>query len=668
MTSTTNDIYEILVKKSKITDNYATLTHIQVNELMIPCNDFEYFYNDSLFYLHLYNTLYLEILNRDQQDNFNIETFKSRIANLSLSFTNSACLVSDTKMGDLTNAFTFDTACFRSNGRTYNSKYITHNTLNRYLEYIVDVTRGAGDRTGTGGKIKITLNVATGAVNANINSAGTGYTTVPTVVSPIPGYTFTLAIDSGAINTVTKTAKTGQSGVITNYLFPQINNIYITGIADLDTSFINGVTAQSGVYTFSTAQNNTLNTGLTTKYDNYNNADKYNNNDNARKQKFRRVIYDILNTPAENFISYLFYNRVYYNVIVCNCSIQNIIRDKYLNKNTINMNDTSGFNANADLSGIKTNIENMKTNLDNLKTSIDYITSDFIKDKSKYSDKIILLNETKREYYKVETNLNRVIKDYNSYLENYQRIKIYASAVIVFLILLIIGAILITVLPFFNYNSKNTYYIVILIILIVLLGIYYANFRHVGLYETFRNCDTAINTYNPLHPDTLTRNNHKTNNYNFFNNIIDYLNTYNNSYSELNDELSASVYIGNNKTYTADANDYLYKLYIDKKRKTELNRLKKVSLTNHIEAMKKQIVNLFNIILVIGFLAIVLLISMIVYTSAPFYLNYVIAFAVIAIIIIVIFYIFASRQPTRMKVSKNYWANKNPTDETINNL
>lgn len=659
MTSTTNDIYEILVKKSKITDNYATLTHVQVNELMIPCDDFDSFYNDSLFYLHLYNTLYLEILNRNQRDNFDVQTFKNGIAALSLSFTNSGCLASSSKMGDLTNAyaFTFDTACFTSTG-TGTTKYVFDNSYVTPLEYIVDVT-GSG---GSGGKIKITLNVATGVVNAVVSAGGSGYTAVPTVVSPISGYTFTLALGSGASAQVITTVTPNGSGINkNNLLFPQITYINTSNIDSFNTNLINGVTAVNSVYTFDSSNKNSLNTGLTTKYNKY-------KDDAARQQKFRRVIYDILNTPAENFISYLFYNRVYYNVIVCNCSIQNIIRSSYLNKNTINMTDTTSFNSSASLPAIITHINNMKTNLDNLKTSIDYITSDFIKDKSKYSDKIILLNETKREYYKVETNLNRVIKDYNSYLENYQRIKIYASAIIVFLILLIIGAILITVLPFFNYNSKNTYYIVILIILIVLLGIYYANFRHVGLYETFRDCNTDINTYNPLHPDTLTRNNHKTNNYNFFNTIIDYLNAYNNTYSELNDELSASVYIGNNKTYTADANDYLYKLYIDKKRKTELNRLKKVSLTNHIEAMKKQIVNLFNIILVIGFLAIVLLISMIVYTSAPFYLNYVIAFAVIAIIIIVIFYIFASRQSTRMKVSKNYWANKNPTDETINNL
>lgn len=199
-----------------------------------------------------------------------------------------------------------------------------------------------------------------------------------------------------------------------------------------------------------------------------------------------------------------------------------------------------------------------------------------------------------------------------------------------------------------------------------MLGIYYANFRHIALYEAF-TCNSEV-PYNPQHPDARTKNNHITNNYSFFNTIIEYLNSYNNSYIDLNDELSASVFIGNNKTYSQDANSYLYKLYVDKKRRTELNRLKKVSLTNHIEAIKKQIIYLFNIILTISLVAIVLLISLIVYISAPFYLNYVIAFATIAIFIVIITFIFALKQPTRMKVNKNYWANKNPLEETINNL
>ena len=663
MTSTTNDIYEILVKKSKITDNYATLTHPQVDNVIIPCDDLYPFYNDSLFYLHLYNSLYLEVVTRNNTDNADVQKFKAGVSGLLLKFdTSTTTCGSSTKMGNLTvnssggYEFTFNTNCYTA--YYYNSsKYVIDATFgSTTVESIVDVSRGTGDTSGTGGKIKFTLNVATGSTTSEVHTGGSGYTVVPTVVSGIEGYTVTLGIASGVINSVTAV---GRAPPRNNLLAPQLSNIHTSGIT-ISTDLIdtNAASTVGNVHSYNSSRNDALRSGLSNKYTSYNNLD-------ARKQKFRKVIYEILNTPVENFISYLFYNRVYYNVIVCNASIQTIIRNNYLNK-LVNLNDVPNFNSNSGLPAITLNITNMKTNLDNLKNSIDYITSDFIKDKSKYGDKIILLNNTKQEYYKVETALNRAIKEYNSYYENYQRIKIYASAVIVFLILLIITSMVITVLPFFSYNSKNTYYIVILIILIVMLGIYYANFRHVGLYETF-TCNEK-SAYNPQHPDIQTRNNHVTNNYNFFNTIIDYLNTYNNAYVDLNDELSASVFIGNNKTYSQDANDYLYKLYVDKKRRTDHNRLKKVSLTNHIEAMKKQIVYLFNLILTISFLAIILLISLIVYASAPFYLNYVIAFASIAILTIIIFFIFSLKQPTRMKVNKNYWANKNPTDETINNL
>lgn len=657
MTSTTNDIYEILVKKSKITDNYATLTHQQVNSLIIPCEDLQLFYNDSLFYLHLYNSLYLEAVSRNQYDNFDVQKFKNGIKNLVLKFDTSSC---GSKMGNLiVNSsggyeFTFANNCFISNGKD-SSKYQFDPNLNSVIEYEVPVTSS----TGSGGKIKFALNIGTGTVTSSIISGGTGYAADAKVDSPVPNYGVALSLTSGVVTGLSESNRRGSS-IGRSLLFPQLTSIDTTDIT-LDTTLIdtNAGSASTNIYSYSLSANSgTINSYLTNKFTSY--------NPEARRQKFRRVIYDILNTPAENFISYLFYNRVYYNVIVCNCSIQNVIRNNYLNKININMFDVAGFNNASNLTGITEHINVMKVNLDNLKLSIDYITTDFIKDKSKYGEKIILLNKTKEEYYKVETALNRVVKDYNNYLDNYQRLKAYASAVIVFLILLIIAAIVITVLPFFSYNSKNTYYIVILIILFVMLGIYYANFRHVGLYETFTCSQT--NPYNPQHPDIETRNNHKSNNYTFFNTIIDFLNMYNNSYSDLNDELSASVFIGNNKTYSEDANTYLYKLYVDKKRRTELNRLKTVSLTNHIEAMKKQIVNLFNIILLIGLIAIVLLISLITYTSAPFYLNYVIAIASIAIIIVIILYIYSIKQPTRMKVNKNYWANKNPTNETINNI
>jgi len=662
MTSTTNDIYEILVKKSKITDNYATLTHAQVDTIMVPCDDLYSFYNDSLFYLHLYNSLYLEAVTHNNTDNSDVQKFKNGVKGLLLKFNTSASC--SNKMGSLTvnssggYEFTFNTNCFTSNSSN-SDKYVLDASFGSTItETDVNVTPVAGNTPTSVGSIKFITNVATGRVTSVVKAAGAGYTGTPTVVSPITGYSVTLSTSSGAV-TIASTADTQTRSGNNNLLAPQLN-IHTTGIT-INTDLIDtsAATTTGNVYSYNLSNNNAaLSSGLSTKYTSY--------NEEARKQKFRRVIYEILNTPVENFISYLFYNRVYYNVIVCNASIQTMIRNKYLNKVNINMNDVPNFNTNAELPAITLHITNMITNLNNLKQSIDYVTSDFIKDKSKYGDKIILLNNTKQEYYKVETSLNRVIKDYNSYYENYQRIKIYASAIIVFLILLIIAAVAITVLPFFSYNSKNTYYIVILIILIVMLGIYYANFRHVGLYETFTCSEKS--PYNPLHPDSETRNKHLTNNYSFFNTIIDYLNTYNNAYTDLNDELSASVFIGNNKTYSQDANEYLYKLYVDKKRRTDHNRLKKVSLTNHIEAMKKQIVYLFNVILVISFLAIILLISLIVYNSAPFYLNYVIAFATIAIFSIIIFFIFSLKQPTRMKANKNYWANKNPADETINNL
>jgi len=659
MTSTTNDIYEILVKKSKITDNYATLTHDQLNNtLMIPCNDLYNFYNDSLFYLHLYNSLYLEVMYQNQQDNFDIEIFKKGVDGLTIIIDNTT---NSSKMGNLSKGsggsyiFTFYILSFTSNYNNVDKYPQSQLSAVATNDFLVNVDDNRTTPSGTNGRVKITLNAITGGVTTSVVSGGSNYSSTPgdtTIKSPIVGGTFNLTVTNGVVTAISPPTASVSSRSI---LVPQIENIYTTGIPAINTEMID-VNAGNN-YNYSDADKQKLIIGLSTKYPSY--------TLDARKQKFRRVMNEILNTPPENFLSYLFYNRVYYNVIVNNASIQSIIRDKYLNNNGINMNDTASFNSNSSLSTITTYIYNMGLNLLRLKLSSDYTTNDFIVDKSKYADKILLLNNTRDEYYQVETALNRVIRDYNQYLANYQQIKIYASIIIIFIVLLLISLVAITILPF-SYNSKNTYYIVILIVLIILLAIYYSNFSHVGLYETF-DCNFN-NQYNPTHKDIQTRNNHKTNNYNFFNTISDYLNNYNNAYSDLNDSLSASVFIGNNKTYADDANTYLYRLYVDKKRRTELNRMKKISLNNHIEAMKKQIVYLFNIIILISFLAIILVVSLIIYTSAPFYINYIITFAIIAIIAAVVFFIYSIVQPTRMKANKNYWADQNPNNETINNL
>jgi len=361
-----------------------------------------------------------------------------------------------------------------------------------------------------------------------------------------------------------------------------------------------------------------------------------------------------------------------------------MIYKHYLNNNTINMNipgifENGSTNYNI-LTGIQRHIEDMKTNLTNIINDIKSVNNIYSETKENYPAKIDKLNDNEIKYKTTQDALNNTAKNYNQYYNNYNKLKIYASSIIVFLVILIIATIVITVLPFFNANSKNTYYILILILLIILTVLFYNNFSHINLYENFRiitngntfskfNCiNSNYVIYNPNTRNPAQNNAQRANNYQFFNEISTKISEYNNEYSDLNTQMSSGIYTNDNKVFEQDADNYLNSMYIDKKRKIDLFRIKKTSLVNLIEAIKQQIIYLFNIIFIICLLTIVLLIALLLYVNMPQLMSLIIGLVSIAIIIIIIYYIYAVVQPTRLIANKNYWANKNPSEETYNKL
>jgi hypothetical protein len=79
------DPYDKLVKKSIILDNYGNLTHNEIRtNKYIPCDDFENFYNDTYFYLHLHTALYVELLKYSYDINYDITSFEQLINNLKI--------------------------------------------------------------------------------------------------------------------------------------------------------------------------------------------------------------------------------------------------------------------------------------------------------------------------------------------------------------------------------------------------------------------------------------------------------------------------------------------------------------------------------------------------------------------------------------------------------
>jgi len=385
----------------------------------------------------------------------------------------------------------------------------------------------------------------------------------------------------------------------------------------------------------------------------------------TRKNKLLKVINEILLQIPENIMSYLLYYKIYYHIIIYNVTIQSNIRTNYLNNSNILSISPTSKNS------ILTSFDNMSTNIDKLNNNyLGFDKNDFINDKYKYTAKITDLNSIRDEYIKIQNSLNNTIKDYNKFSNNFNSIKFYANYIIIFLIIIILFTILITFIPFINSSFKNYYYIITFIIIIIITLLYYNNFKHINLYEKFTmftkgtgdECTTYVSTFNSKITD------HKNSHTQLYNDIRYNMNNYNKKIKDIFDNLRTNIYTIGNKVFVQDANTYLYNLYKEKKNQNEVNRIKKISLTNMIETMKKQVIYLFNIILLINLLIIILLLGLILFTNFPFYLNYIIILCIILITIIIIYFIFSIIQPTRMIANKNYWANKNPSDELLNNL
>lgn len=139
-------IFNQYVEKSLIVDNYASLTPDQIKtNKFINCSDIDNFYSDALFYLHLYSALYVDLSIYNTDNNFNIENFKTKIENLSITIdysTYNASISSvnasdgsriSTYSSSSTSAFTFYSSNFKekynnSTNNTYNSSSIATNT------------------------------------------------------------------------------------------------------------------------------------------------------------------------------------------------------------------------------------------------------------------------------------------------------------------------------------------------------------------------------------------------------------------------------------------------------------------------------------------------------------------------------------------------------------
>jgi len=393
-----------------------------------------------------------------------------------------------------------------------------------------------------------------------------------------------------------------------------------------------------------------------------------------RTSKLQQILSEILNQKPENIIGYILYQKIFYNIILYNIDIQLAIRSNYINTNPtvvdqqLNIKITQNYVSDNNFSN---NINNITSLIDNyiilLKTISDntFSNNNYLIEKNNYKNKINLFNNLREEYAKTNDKLNMSIKLYNQELINYNKIKNYATYIIILLIIIIVFTIILSIFPLFTTKTKNALYIIIFIFLLIITYLYYINFKYIILYEKFVNIDNVSCPTLLELPNTFIA---KKNNADFFNKILPTINKYSNAVSDLFNDLRMNIYTIGSKSFSQDSNIIIYNIYVEKKRLIEINNIKLTKLFNMIEIIKKQINYLFNFVFIICCLCLILLLGLVLYSTIPQLYVLIIIICVVLITILMIYFAFAIIQPTRMIANKNYWAISNPSNNTMGKL
>ena len=659
-----DNYYDQQISKTYITSrNFnGTLSTTSASNELFPCDNLDKYYFDTLLYLHLFSSLYIALEAFQKTINYDVIKFTNAIKVLNIDINNSAQTFSDV----------FKIIQLNGNG-TDASPYISV-TFTFYLD-----------------------NFKKSVIQTDSITTPTGYTSISSINLDQSIVTKMMPITYG-LNSFNE---------VSGY-----TNIEAAGYTTYSTNgYSNIITYNSNVKSFtlssitSGTEKTILETAKTTTY-----------NDESRKQKLYSVIYNILNQDATNIMGYLLFNKLYYNIILCNLSIQADIRREYVNKqftsytskqlygvvggNIWTISDT-GKNTNIDIDNLgkdKINIAAVNSGINNAKTIITKlidnhfpsISSDtnqqpifdpttqssryFLVSKSNYANKIGLYNDISDRYLTSQDLLNNIIATYNQYIKDFSKMKNYANIVILILIAVSIFIIALSIFPIVNANTKQAIYIIVLIALIVMTYLFYDNFKYINIIETFAastanvvsNTDGYTCAVNTLY--TSSNSWARFNNNQFYSVLIQSINDYTTEQTKLLNKIRSNIYIAGARTFNQNTDNLLIDIQRDKLSKIAAFNTKKTNLLNMIEVMKKQLSYTFNLILLFCLFLIILLIALLIYSSIPDAFPFIIGITILLIIIFLTYFIVAIVQPTRMKATNNYWGNLKPSEKTLNSL
>jgi hypothetical protein len=394
-----------------------------------------------------------------------------------------------------------------------------------------------------------------------------------------------------------------------------------------------------------------------------------------RVYHYINAFYNILNATNVTILPILKYYVNYYNVFIYNLSIQYqyySLNNEYMklkasassdltgtiatNGGTFGVPDGYGFTTT--ISSITTDINTFKSNLDKLYNDIKKTPYDASADYNTYTDKFNKLDNIKTSFSKNQTDLNATINRYNTYLTMYNNLLFYYKLIIAFAIFLTIVIIIIFSSSLIDNNTKISIYIIILVFIIILLFYYNNNVTIEDFSLCFATGATkgtpGANQYDATAPDTTT-----------LQNAINELLTKEILYLTASALSSSDT---NSSLFSTDTIKYIDALTFDKSSKKEYYKIKNITLSNNIEIMKKSINYYYYLIVLISILIVILIIGLILFLLAPQLLLQIVIFCVILIIIDVYFFTYRMHRSTRIYENKNYWANYNPSADTLNTL
>jgi len=387
---------------------------------------------------------------------------------------------------------------------------------------------------------------------------------------------------------------------------------------------------------------------------NYYNNNYYNNKNLAliiQKEQFIMYLLDIiLNNSKDNILPALYYQTLNLSIFIINFNLQYGLFKLQYSRITctttgITTNCTKATN-NINIMDYVAEIQKSKNTINNIKTILNN-PNNFLNFKNNVSNIISENNINTAEFADAQFKLNKIIQDYNTQLELYNDIIKGYKTIITGCFILLIFILFIFGSSAFSNSTKIMILSIIIFIIIVSL-IIYAYYNNVQ--EPFVN-NTAYSGISA----NLNAN-------------ID-ISGYRSSVKTLHDSVVIPI------LSTLDINSavnpaitYIKNMQIIKKKKIQYYNNKTITLKNSIEILKKSRYYYYFMIILLSVSIVVLIFSLIFYLLFPnlYIYNFILTFIVFVILLYYIFYNI--HKSTRLKENKNYWANFNPTNDTLNKL